>query len=348
MTRMAGIVRRLRGMSSGRILPALIAFAFPALLAAQAPIDSDRFAELPKFDAGVWIAGFPDSTALAVLARKLSALNCKWLILPAGDSLSAGDWTEGAAAMAAAVRGRIFWVAPAVAPDYRNGWRPDQGLAGASESFSRGATALYFSRAVGMELQNADGSFVLPDDTLFTAFFERAEAGRKPVVIEAGERRNSWLPEESMDLEGDQVYFTHHLREHAYLRPGVPDYWRQIEARDLVVDRFAGVRFIASHLGSLEWSVSELAGRLERYPNLAVDLAGRLPHLQKQDREVVRRFLIEHQDQVIYASGIELDLSRDDPNDLLAEIMECYLEDYRWLATDELIETDYIGAGATV
>ena len=328
------------------MLLALPLLAFPAAGVSQVTA-GQGFAILPKFDGGVRIVTFPDSAGMAQIAAKLAALNLKWLILPAGDSIPPELWAAGAQAMAAALPGKIFWAAPAIAGDWPSGWRPDRALDNVRGCFDRGASVLFFSRVAGLELNNADGSFVMVDDSVFAPFFELAEENGIPAVVEAGERRNCWLPEESMDLEGDQIYFTRHPREHAYLRPGVPDYWRQIEARDHLVGLFPGLRIIGCHLGSLEWSVAELAGRLERFPNLAVDLAGRIPHLQKQDQQEVRSFLSAHQERLIYASGFVLDFAEADPDSLLAALEERYRSDFRYLTTAEILPADYLTAGAT-
>ena len=34
--------------------------------------------------------------------------------------------------------------------------------------------------------------------------------------------------------------------------------------------------FIGAHMGSLEWSVDELAKRLDKFPNMSVDMAARI------------------------------------------------------------------------
>jgi len=64
------------------------------------------------------------------------------------------------------------------------------------------------------------------------------------------------------------------------------------------------LKFVGAHLGSLEWSVDELAKRLDLYPNFAVDMAARVCHFQVQDREKVREFIIKYQNRLLYATDI--------------------------------------------
>ena len=90
-----------------------------------------------------------------------------------------------------------------------------------------------------------------------------------------------------------------------YRHPEFPSYEDQIVARDRMLEKHADLQFVGAHLGSLEWSVDELAKRLDRFPNMAVDMAARIPHLQVQsvkNWQKVHDFMIKYQDRLIYAT----------------------------------------------
>ncbi len=65
-----------------------------------------------------------------------------------------------------------------------------------------------------------------------------------------------------------------------YLHPEFPSYEDQIKARDHMLEKHPDLKFIGAHLGSLEWSADELAKRLDKFPNMVVDMAARISHLQ--------------------------------------------------------------------
>ena len=69
-----------------------------------------------------------------------------------------------------------------------------------------------------------------------------------------------------------------------YLHPNLPSYQDQIDARDRMLDRNPNMTFVGAHMGSLEWSVDELAKRLDKYPNMSVDLAARMGQVFYQTR----------------------------------------------------------------
>jgi predicted TIM-barrel fold metal-dependent hydrolase len=129
-----------------------------------------------------------------------------------------------------------------------------------------------------------------------------------------------------------------------YLHPEFPSYEDQINARDRFVEKHPDMRFVGAHLGSLEWNVDELAKRLEKYSNMAVDMAARIPHLQHQtmqDREKVRDFFIRYQDRIIYAtdSGIT---PGSDPNREKNELHSTWLQDWKYFVTDEILTSPHV------
>ena len=80
-----------------------------------------------------------------------------------------------------------------------------------------------------------------------------------------------------------------------------------MRARDHMLEKHPGLQFIGAHLGSLEWSVDELAKRLDKFPNMAVDMAARISHLQYQAKinwQKVHDFCIKYQDRLLYATDI--------------------------------------------
>ena len=74
------------------------------------------------------------------------------------------------------------------------------------------------------------------------------------------------------------------------------------------------MKFIGAHLGSLEWNVDELARRLDKFPNMAVDMAARITHLQFQSAtnwQKVHDFMIKYQDRLLYATDDVIEQSSD-------------------------------------
>src|SRR3954466_3630812 len=113
-----------------------------------------------------------------------------------------------------------------------------------------------------------------------------------------------------MTVNNDRSYFKEHPQYHMFLHPEYPSYEEVIAARDHLLEKNPKLRFVGAHLGSLEWDLDELAKRLDKFPNMAVDMAARIPHIQyltQKDREKVRSFFDKYQDRIIYATDSDLE-----------------------------------------
>lgn len=220
-------------------------------------------------------------------------------------------------------------------PDWLN-----QTIARLEDAFERGAVGVKVWKNIGMEYKDANGDFVMIDDPRLDPVFNFIAQKNKTLLGHLGEPRNCWLPVEQMTVSNDQEYFSQHPEYHMYLHPEYPSYQKQIEARDHMLEKHPDMRFVGAHLASLEWSVDEIAARLDRFPNLAVDLAERISHLQYQavnDHDKVRDFFIKYQDRILYATDIIVDDSIS-PEAMEAKAYAIWINHWRFFVSDELME----------
>lgn len=172
-------------------------------------------------------------------------------------------------------------------------------------SFAQGAIAVKIWKNVGMELKDKNGKFVMIDNPAFDPIIDFIEENNITLIGHLGEPRNAWLPVDQMTVSGDKNYFAAHPQYHMYLHPEYPSYEQQVNARDHMLEKHPNIRFVGAHLGSLEWNVDELAKRLDKFPNMAVDMAERISHFQYQavtNWQKVHDFFIKYQDRLIYAT----------------------------------------------
>ncbi|MEX0685680.1 MAG: amidohydrolase family protein [Balneolales bacterium] len=197
--------------------------------------------------------------------------------------------------------------------DNQDAWE-SKALAYLEESFDDGALGVKVWKNIGMELKNENDEFVMVDDPQFDPIFEYLSDQGKPLFGHIGEPRNCWLPLEEMTVANDRQYFEEHPEYHMHLHPEYPSYEEIIQARDNMLDKHPDLKFFGAHLGSMEWSIEMMAEHLDRYPNMVLGMAHRVPHLQylaQEDREKLRNFIIAYQDRFLYST----DLSHHDPND---------------------------------
>ena len=220
----------------------------------------------------------------------------------------------------------------------------DQVIEQLASDFEQGALGIKLWKNIGMVYKDSADQFIMVDNPKFDPVIEYIIKQDKTVFAHIGEPKNCWLPLDQMTVNNDRNYFKEHPEYHMFLHPENPSYEAIIDARDRFVERHPDMRFVGAHLGSLEWDVDELAKRLDRFPNMAVDVAARVPHLQFQsqsNREKVRSFLIKYQDRILYATDDGISTSSD-PDNAKRDLHNHWMSDWKYFVTDEMMTVDEV------
>ncbi len=215
----------------------------------------------------------------------------------------------------------------------REGWLEDV-IARLKKDFEEGAIAVKVWKDIGMEFQDSLGNFIMIDDSRFDPVLDFIADNGKTLVAHIGEPKNCWLPLDSMTVINDRNYFKENPQYHMYLHPDYPSYERQVESRDNILANHPNLTVVGAHLGSLEWSVEELAKRLDQYPNFAVDMAARVCHFQVQDRQKVKDFIIKYQDRLLYSTDLVIN-DKMDIEKRMSQLEDEWRSDWKYFTTTE-------------
>ena len=260
------------------------------------------------------------------------------------DSLTVKQQLESAIESTQKYPGKIFYGATFyfdTAGWGTNKWS-EKAIAHLNSNISGGAVSVKLWKNIGMTERDKNGKFIMIDDPMLKPVIDFIISKNLPVTGHLGEPRNCWLPLSEMTLSSDSSYFAANPQYHMFLHPEYPSYEDQINARDHLLELHPDLKFIGCHLGSLEWNVDELAKRLDKFPNMALDMAARICHLQYQsskDRRRVRDFCIKYQDRLLYGT----DLSDNDANDrdrLTKRIHETWLDDWKYFTSKDQMTSD--------
>lgn len=212
------------------------------------------------------------------------------------------------------------------------------------KNIEEGTVAVKVWKNVGMVFRDSTGQLVMVDDPKLDTIFKFLTKRKIPVVGHLGEPKNCWLPLEEMSVNNDRVYFEEHPQYHMYKHPELPSYEDQIAARDRMLEKNPNLIFVGAHMGSLEWSVDELSKRLDKFPNMAVDLAARIGQVFSQtieDRDKVREFFIKYQDRILYATDLS-DNGKTEATHLKKDMHDTWLLDWQFFVTDDLMNSDRV------
>ena len=209
-------------------------------------------------------------------------------------------------------------------------------LASLENSISSGAIAVKIWKNVGMDLKDKDGKFVMIDNPRFDPIFDYLAKNNIPLIGHNGEPKDCWLPLEKMTVKGNKNYYSQHPEYHMFLHPEYPSYEEQIRARDHMLEKHPDLKFIGAHLGSLEWNLDELTERLDKFPNMAVDLS-RFTNLHIHSLtnwQKTHDFFIKYQDRLIYGTDRSV-AGTTNRAEMKKSLHDARIRHWMFFATDE-------------
>lgn len=180
---------------------------------------------------------------------------------------------------------------------YAPGWA-EKTTAALDQTFADGAVMVKIWKEVGIELKRPDGSFMMPDDEVLDPIYAHLARQGRPLLAHLAEPLDAWRPLDPASVH--YSYYSTHPEWHLFEKPGYPAHADIIAARDHILETHPTLVVLAAHLASLEHDVAEIAARLDRYPNLYVEVAARTRDLTYQPSPAVRDFFLRYQDRILY------------------------------------------------
>jgi predicted TIM-barrel fold metal-dependent hydrolase len=252
-----------------------------------------------------------------------------------------GEWREQAEVyqkLAAAAPDRYAWCTGFDLPRFDDPDYVDKVIDGLKQDFAAGAIACKIWKNIGMEVRKPSGEFLLIDDPLFDPIYEYLTKENITLLLHMAEPLACWQP--LNENQPHYRYYRDHPEWHMYNKPEYPSHQTLIDARDRVVAKYPQLRVVGAHLASLEYDVAEVAKRLDRYPNFAVDPSARLMDLTYQDPQVVRQFFQDYADRILFGTDIVrwqsfAALAETERQAWLAQTEERYRSDFAYYETSE-------------
>ena len=216
----------------------------------------------------------------------------------------------------------------------------DRGFAQAAirqinHNFDQGAIAVKIWKNIGMEIKDAKGSYILPDNPIFEPIYKDIAAHHKTLIAHVADPNTLWEPPNPK--APDYSYYMEHPEWYMYKKAHPASKEAILRARDHLLEENPNLRVVGAHLGSMEADFGQLAQHLDRYANFAVDIAARMPYLMMQPRADIINFITKYQDRLLYATDLDFAPGKD-PEATVKYWENYYARDWRFLATDDTLE----------
>ena len=241
--------------------------------------------------------------------------------------------------------GRVMWTA-ALDPELLGprGWeRPEFAEVvnkQLDQAFREGAVGVKITKSIGMEYVAKNGKYLMPDDPILDPIFDHIAAMGKTLIGHIADPSRSWRPVAPSDPDYRYLNNPDTGFWYMYKYPERPSKATILAARDHMIEKHPNLRIVGAHFGSMEEDVDDIAQRLDRFPNFAVESGGwQQEFLTKQPSAKVRAFLIKYQDRVFYGTDELVAPSRRFTTaETLKMIEDEYALDWKYFATSETVE----------
>ncbi len=166
--------------------------------------------------------------------------------------------------------------------------------------FLAGAAGLKISKVLGLEVKNADGTYVQSDDPRLDPIWEMCAKHNKPVMIHTSDSYGRFLPI-GPENERYEAGLWRSNPEGNYFKTGHPAPEAIEKARENMHARHPRTRFVNAHVAMLYYDMDKVTALLDKYPNADVEISASVQDLGRAPL-AIRKFFLKYQDRILFGS----------------------------------------------
>jgi predicted TIM-barrel fold metal-dependent hydrolase len=186
------------------------------------------------------------------------------------------------------------------------------------ESFRAGAKGLKFHKSLGLRYRYKNGRLMPVDDPKLDPVWEACARHKRPVVIHIADPAAFFTP---LDRFNERWHELNANPGWLFAGKQFPKRQELLDQLHRVIARHPKTTFINTHFGNNAEDLAAVADKLDRYPNMFIDIDARISELGRQPY-TARRFFLKYQDRIMF--GTDTPPRRD-----------AYRIYYRFLETDD-------------
>ncbi|MDB5348817.1 MAG: putative metal-dependent hydrolase of the TIM-barrel fold protein [Planctomycetota bacterium] len=186
------------------------------------------------------------------------------------------------------------------------------------ESFAAGAKGLKFHKSFGLSYRYKDGRLVPVDDPKLDPIWAACAKHKRPVVIHVADPAAFFTP---LDRSNERWHELNQNPGWLFFGEKFPKRQDLLDQLHRVIAKHPKTTFINTHFGNNAEDLASVADKLDKYPNMMVDIDARISELGRQPY-TARKFFLKYQDRILFGTDTT-------PN------REAYRIYYRFLETDD-------------
>jgi predicted TIM-barrel fold metal-dependent hydrolase len=193
-----------------------------------------------------------------------------------------------------------------------------------------GARGLKVLKTLGLYLREniTSGPLVKIDDKRFDAVWETCGRLRMPVAIHVSDPSAFFLVTDRYNERFEEL---NNHPDWSFHGKDFPSNEELLAARDRVIARHPKTQFIVLHVGNYAENLAHVSERMDKFPNMHVEIGARIGELGRQPR-TARRFFDKYQDRILFGTDA-VPHGKETPQQIFGdELYEIY---YRFLETED-------------
>jgi predicted TIM-barrel fold metal-dependent hydrolase len=186
--------------------------------------------------------------------------------------------------------------------DYTRLEEPNYLIETLDQARTAGAKGVKVLKDLGLTVRDRGGKLVRIDDPRLDCVWEKAGQWGLPVAIHAADP-DAFFARVDRHNERYQQLVVH--PDWSFFGNGFPEKSELLTQRNNLFERHPGTRFWGLHMANRAEDLDQVTEWMEKYPNLMVELGGRIAELGRQPRRA-SRFLRQFQDRVMFGMDTKL------------------------------------------
>jgi predicted TIM-barrel fold metal-dependent hydrolase len=165
-------------------------------------------------------------------------------------------------------------------------------------AFELGCRGIKMWKVISLNQKDKSGNYIRTDDPRLDVVYDTAAMLKMPILIHIADPTAFFEPVDYMNERYDE------LNVHPDWQFGKPDqltFQELMEMQDNMIEHHPDTTFVVAHVGSYAENLKHVAERLDRYPNMYIDTAGRFGELGRVPYSA-RAFFIKYQDRILYGT----------------------------------------------
>jgi len=166
------------------------------------------------------------------------------------------------------------------------------------DSYNKGVRGIKMWKVISLNQKDKSGNYIRTDDERLDVVYKCAAELNIPVLIHIADPVAFFQPVDESNERYEELIEN---PDWSFGKEGQFSFEELMEMQDLMIMKNPKTNFIVAHFGSYAENLNHVAERLERFPNMYIDIAARIAELGRVPYSS-RAFFIKYSNRILYGT----------------------------------------------